>query len=777
MKTRKLSNLFGLLNASASASAVKDNGQAVRRGTAAIKMPGVPDNLPETFTMEAEGSVEFLESAGDGEGEGGSTVPKFSMVAYRGGKMRPAGWGGDVVLDLSGTKIAKGKRPALLNHDAKNPVGHFDDGGIQNTGKVIKAAGVLSVESDDQRKIIQSSRDGFPWKSSIGAAPDWSKVEYIEAGDSRHVNGKVQRGPFIYVGAALVHEVSFVTIAGDDTSSAAVKANRSREGSNTMNFEQWLEAAGWDIETLTEKQHKSLRAAYKAEMQASGNGSGSETDTEPTNTGGNLNAGGQANQEDGQDELSLADQLRAEGAAEVERQGRLRGLFAQAQLGDDRRTELHAQAVRENWNADKVELEILRASRADVNNGGQFAIHAVNKNLTAGALVASLSQSLGVPEEIAARGVSEKDMNTANQADNRNLTLHALMDVVILQANGYGYTGSRKSNDFIKAAANADRMLCAKGFSSLNASGNTTISLTGILGNVANKSLIAAFESVETVYQMLCRRSTHSDFKSHTRLRLDINGGYKKVGADGQLKHSKMSEASFSNKLDTYGTMLTLTRQDMINDDLDALAQIATQLGIMAGTVMEEEFWKLVLADPNSFFSVGNKNLTAGTDYALSIDGLTKGEAAFSDRVKSDGTPILLSPKYLVTGSTLKTTARELYDETKVNVSTTANKAQFASNPHAGSYQPVSSSYMNNPAIRDRAGDAISGQSTTKWMLLADPRVRAAFVVASLNGNDKPTIESDESAFNTLGMQWRGFHDFGFGNEEPEAVMQFTGVA
>jgi len=767
MTTRKLSNLFGLLP-QLNAGGTADDKNVFR---------DLPEDPPEVLTLEAEGDVEWIEAAGEGEDGEGETAPKFAMVAYRGGKMRPAGWGGDVVLDLAGTKIGKGKRPALLFHNHRQPVGHFEENGIVNDGKTIKAEGVLSVESEEQQQIIQSSRAGFPWKASIGAAPDWSKVEFVEAGDSRTINGKLQRGPFTYVKAAHVHEVSFVTIAGDDTSSAAVNATRSREGSNAMNLEQWLEANGWDIETLTEKQLKPLRAQWKAELEASGDGGETDENDTPAGNGRGLNAGGNTNQKQEAGVPSLVEQLRAEGAAEVERQGRIRGLFASAQLPEDRRGELHAQAIREDWNADKVELEILRASRGDVGNGGQVAIHSRNKNLTAGAIEASISQSLGVPEEIAARGISEKDMNAANDAANRNLSLHALMDIVILQAHGYGFSGNRKSRDFIRAAASADRILCADGYTSLKASGNTTISLTGILGNVANKSLITAFESVETVYQLLCRSASHSDFKAHSRYRLDINGGYQKVGPDGQLKHSKMSEAEYTNKLETFGTMLTLTRQDMIDDDLDAFDQIAKQLGIMAGTVMEEQFWILLLTDPNSFFSAGNGNLTHGTDYALSIDGLTKGEAKFSDRVKSDGSPILMSPKILLTGSTLKTTAKELYDETKVNVSTTANKQQFASNPHAGNYTPVASSYMNNTAIRTRAGKSITGQSSTKWLLLADPKVRAAFVCATLNGNTMPTIESDESAFNTLGMQWRGYHDFGFGNEEPEAVMEFTGVA
>lgn len=765
-------------------------------GQTAVEPPAKPDGLPDTLAIEAEGELKILEAAS--EGEEAAKLPTFSMLAYGGGKMRPVGFGVDVVLDLAGTKIASGKRPALYQHRSDQPVGHFDAGGIVNDGRKIHASGTLSVACEERDRIVQSSREGFPWKGSIGARYSWADMEFIEAGESAEVNGKKQRGPFYLVKAATIFEISFVTIAGDDTSRASVKATTSTEGI-AMTFEAWLKAKGFDLTKLTAQQHASLRASWEAELKASGQtpGDGPEDpaaggDQEDPETDG-LTASGSTGNSPAQrstppsqqpantpSAAALHQEMRMQAAGEIERQGAIRKLFAASSLADDKRHELHAQAVRENWTAEKVELEILRASRADVTGAPGPAIHIGGQHgVTAGVLTASLATSLGLPETIVAQGMSEQEMNQAAEARHRNLSLHALMDLCIRAATGHTYTGAnRKSNDFIRAAAAADRALMGQnGYSSLQASGNTTISLTGILGNVANKSLIAAFQSIETTYGELSRKASHGDFKVHTRYRLDINGGYQKVAGDGQLKHSAMSETAFQSKIDTFGTMLTLTRQDMINDDLDAFNQITTQLGVMAAIVMEEEFWKMVLGNAGSFFSEGNKNLLTGTDYALSIDGLTGAVAKFRHRVKGDGAPVLLTPKLLVTGSSLEVTADELYTETNVDVTTTANKPKIAANKHKGKYRPVATPYIDNTDILDRQGKAISGQSDTLYFLLADPAVRSAFVCATLNGQATPTIESDESAFNTLGMQWRGYHDFGFGFEEPEAVLMVTGAA
>jgi hypothetical protein len=96
--------------------------------------------------------------------------------------------------------------------------------------------------------------------------------------------------------------------------------------------------------------------------------------------------------------------------------------------------------------------------------------------------------------------------------------------------------------------------------------------------------------------------------------------------------------------------------------------------------------------------------------------------------------------------------------------------------PTSGKYKPFYSPYLNNTAIKDQDGAAITGQSSTLWYMLADPAVRAAIAVAFLNGQRTPTIESSQTEFDTLGMQWRAFHDFGVGMEETTAAVRSDGA-
>src|SRR5690606_32283771 len=171
----------------------------------------------------------------------------------------------------------------------------------------------------------------------------------------------------------------------------------------------------------------------------------------------------------------------------------------------------------------------------------------------------------------------------------RGMTLHSLMGATI-RAAGRHYHGSHKSNDFIREMKIADRELKAsQGFS--------TLSVSNILQNVANKSLIASYQAQETVWQEFCARKSYTDFKVQARYRLDAQGSFQKVGPDGELKHVGVTDAKYTNQLGTYGAIITLNREMMINDDLDAFLEIPKHLGQMSAIRVEEAFFVLLLGN------------------------------------------------------------------------------------------------------------------------------------------------------------------------------------
>jgi hypothetical protein len=49
--------------------------------------------------------------------------------------------------------------------------------------------------------------------------------------------------------------------------------------------------------------------------------------------------------------------------------------------------------------------------------------------------------------------------------------------------------------------------------------------------------------------------------------------------------------------------------------------------------------------------------------------------------------------------------------------------------------------------------------------------------VAFLNGQEAPTIETAEADFNVLGVQMRGYHDFGASLQDTRAAIKSKGEA
>jgi len=104
-----------------------------------------------------------------------------------------------------------------------------------------------------------------------------------------------------------------------------------------------------------------------------------------------------------------------------------------------------------------------------------------------------------------------------------------------------------------------------------------------------------------------------------------------------------------------------------------------------------------------------------------------------------------------------------------LNETTTANKPKPVNNPHVGKYDVVSSVYLSNSSF--------TGNSSKAWYLLADPNRLPAVEVAFLNGVDRPTVEKTDADFNTLGIQFRGYIDFGVREQDYRAALKMKGDA
>lgn len=433
-------------------------------------------------------------------------------------------------------------------------------------------------------------------------------------------------------------------------------------------------------------------------------------------------------------------EIRAQAIEETRRLTAIRRICA------GKHPDIEEKAITEGWSTDKCELEVLRASRPKVP-----AIHAVEQTTGGQMLEAAcmLTAKLARVEEL----YDDKTLEAASKRFRGGIGLQELL-LEAAWANGYTGRNFRDSRSVLRFA-----------FGHNLQAGFSTVDIGGILSNVANKFLLDGFFSVERTWRNICAVRNVSDFKTVTSYRLIGKDQYEKVAPGGELKHGTLGEQSYANKADTYGLLLSIDRRDLINDDLGAITTVPRKLGRGSGLKINDIFWATFMNNA-AFFAAGNSNYISGVDTVLNIDGLTKAEVTFMNQVDADGKPIGIMPVIVLVPTSLSAMGTMLYKSLEIRDTTASTKYPVA-NPHAGKFRVEVSRYLSNAQY--------TGYSDKAWYLLADPNDLPVIEVAFLNGQESPTIETAEADFNVLGIQMRGYHDFGVALQEPRGGVKAKG--
>lgn len=390
---------------------------------------------------------------------------------------------------------------------------------------------------------------------------------------------------------------------------------------------------------------------------------------------------------------------------------------------DSRYIELTAQIQIANEKVEKMEK--LLATRDE--RPAAPAVQVVDNTVTDKIIEASFALQGGLP------GVEDRyDAKTLEAADKQRRHL-SLGEVILAKAEANGYEGPKKVN------ASTLRPIMQAAWA--------THDISGILSSTVNKFLLAGFDSVEQSWRSISAVRSVNDFKTLTSYRL--NGGFKfqQVANGGELKNAAASDESRTISADTYGIMTSVTRTDLINDDLSALTQVPQRIGRGGALKLNDVFWA-AFQDDSAFFTTarGNKKASAG---ALSIANLKAIATMFRKLTDPDGNPVAVTPRILLVPADLELDAAEIMGSSLIQSGNTSGQPER--NVLAGRYQVVSSTYLSN------ADD---------YYLLASPADLPVMEVAFLNGVQSPVVETADADFSTLGVQMRGYFDFGVAKAE-----------
>lgn len=265
-----------------------------------------------------------------------------------------------------------------------------------------------------------------------------------------------------------------------------------------------------------------------------------------------------------------------------------------------------------------------------------------------------------------------------------------------------------------------------------------------ILANVANKTLRAGYEAAPQTFKPFTRQTSAPDFKSIQRSSLGDAPTLKKVNEHGEFTVGTIGEGKETYQLATYGRIVSITRQTIINDDLGAFADLPTKFGVAAANLESDIVWGIVTAnaamnDTVALFHANHGNLT-GTGTAISVDALGVARALMRKQTSIDGQLINVQPAFLIVPA-----AKELLAQQYTSADFVSAKASDI-NPFKGTLQVI-------------AEPRLDANSATAWYLAANPMQIDTIEYCYLEGNEGVYIES-RNGFEVDGLEIKARLDF-----------------
>lgn len=281
-----------------------------------------------------------------------------------------------------------------------------------------------------------------------------------------------------------------------------------------------------------------------------------------------------------------------------------------------------------------------------------------------------------------------------------------------------------------------------------------------LLAALSGKTLDQEYADAPTHYRQWCAIGNVPDFKDVTRVEISEIGELSRIPELSPYPQAKFAERQEKNRVYTYGKKYGISRQAIINDDLDGFLRIPRAFARSAARMPQILAIKKLLANPVllkdnvATFAEAHGNLLTGGDYAL--DSLTHAEAGirkakamlgkqkqFTHEDNADEAAYLnLAPKFLLVNS-----------EDEFIALQALKSAGALANSNAGVINPLANWGIQVISDENIANTAWSGTST-QWFMFASPKDAPVIEVVFLNGQQAPYQEEADQT-DVDGRYWK----------------------
>lgn len=257
-----------------------------------------------------------------------------------------------------------------------------------------------------------------------------------------------------------------------------------------------------------------------------------------------------------------------------------------------------------------------------------------------------------------------------------------------------------------------------------------------LLSNVAEKAMLKGYEEADETFQKWTSAGQLGDFKPGKRLDLNTFPSLDKVADGAEFKYGSIGERGETVQLATYGKLFAITRQAIINDDLDAFSKIPMRMGRAAIRTVGDLVYAILTGNPKmadnvDLFHATHKNLLTGA--TLSTASTDAMRVAMATQTVGREAALNIRLGYILTPVALEGAARVVANsEWEVGTLDATNKVTNRDNTVPNSMRGLFE------VISDARLDVAS---SSVWYGAASPAVNDTIEVSYLDGVQTPTLE------------------------------------
>lgn len=351
------------------------------------------------------------------------------------------------------------------------------------------------------------------------------------------------------------------------------------------------------------------------------------------------------------------------------------------------------------------------------------------------------------------------DEHQTRMAGIEEAVMHRIYAGAALTDNGRQYRGMSLleiGREFLEARSintrGMDRMTLAREMLHYRSGMHGTSDFANLFANVASKRLRSAYEENAGTYTQWARRAPNApDFKNINIVQLSGAPELLQTNEHGEFKYGTMSDAGTSYALVTFGRMVSLSRQAIVNDDLRAFERLVSAFGASSSRLENRLVYSQLMGNPlmgdgKELFHTDHKNLGTGAGSALQLSSLKAGRTAMRLQTGLQKEELNLAPNFLIVPASLE---QEAYQLTSANYvpAKQADVNEFRSGGRTA-LDPIVEPILDKTEA-----------SQKEWYLASNNSQVDTVEYCYLDGAEGPVIES-QAGFEVDGVTWKCRLDF-----------------